>query len=115
QYRELEAFAKFGSDLDAATKAVLDKGSRNVEVLKQGQFSPVPVEKQVAILYCGTNGLLRSIPVNKVREFEARYLEYLDAKHRDTLDLIKAGKIDEQITSVLEAACKEIAKDFQNA
>ena len=115
QYRELEAFAKFGSDLDAATKAVLDKGSRNVEVLKQGQFSPVSVEKQVAILYCGTNGLLRSIPVNKVREFEARYLEYLDAKHRDTLDLIKAGKIDEQITSVLEAACKEIAKDFQNA
>jgi F-type H+-transporting ATPase subunit alpha len=115
QYRELEAFAKFGSDLDAATKAVLEKGSRNVEVLKQGQYSPVSVEKQVAILYCGTNGLLRSIPVNKVREFEARYLEYLDAKHRDTLDLIKAGKIDEQITSVLVAACNEIAKDFQNA
>lgn len=115
QYRELEAFAKFGSDLDAATKAVLEKGARNVEVLKQGQYSPVSVEKQVAILYCGTNGLLRSIPVNKVREFEARYLEYLDAKHRDTLDLIKAGKIDEQITAVLEAVCKELAKDFQNA
>jgi F-type H+-transporting ATPase subunit alpha len=112
QYRELEAFAKFGSDLDAATKAVLDKGSRNVEVLKQGQFSPVSVEKQVAIIYCGTNGLLRSIPVNRVREFEQQYLEYLDAKHRDVLDQIKAGKIDESITSVLESACKEVAKSF---
>jgi F-type H+-transporting ATPase subunit alpha len=115
QYRELEAFAKFGSDLDAATKAVLDKGSRNVEVLKQGQFSPVSVEKQVAIIYCGTNGLLRSVPVNQVREFEAQYLEYLDAKHRDVLDQIRAGKIDESITSVLEAACKEISKNFAKA
>jgi F-type H+-transporting ATPase subunit alpha len=115
QYRELEAFAKFGSDLDAATKAVLDKGSRNVEVLKQGQFSPVSVEKQVAIIYCGTNGLLRSIPVNQVREFEAQYLEYLDAKHRDVLDQIRAGKIDDSITSVLEAACKEISKNFAKA
>ncbi|MEN9511541.1 MAG: synthase subunit alpha, partial [Bacteroidota bacterium] len=112
QYRELEAFAKFGSDLDAATKAVLDKGSRNVEVLKQGQFSPVSVEKQVAIIYCGTNGLLRSVPVNRVREFEQQYLEYLDAKHRDVLDQIKAGKIDDSITSVLESACKEVAKSF---
>ncbi|MEY3982940.1 MAG: hypothetical protein RL160_497 [Bacteroidota bacterium] len=115
QYRELEAFAKFGSDLDAATKAVLDKGSRNVEVLKQGQFSPVSVEKQVAIIYCGTNGLLRSIPVNRVREFEQQYLEYLDAKHRDVLDQIKAGKIDDSITSVLESACKEVAKSFATA
>ncbi|MBU6325250.1 MAG: F0F1 ATP synthase subunit alpha [Bacteroidetes bacterium] len=115
QYRELEAFAKFGSDLDAATKAVLDKGSRNVEVLKQGQFSPVSVEKQVAIIYCGTNGLLRSIPVNQVREFEAQYLEYLDAKHRDVLDQIRAGKIDDSITSVLETACKEISKNFAKA
>jgi len=71
QYRELEAFAKFGSDLDAATKAVLDKGVRNVEILKQGQFSPVPVEKQVAIIYAGTKGLFRNVPVNKVKEFEA--------------------------------------------
>jgi F-type H+-transporting ATPase subunit alpha len=115
QYRELEAFAKFGSDLDAATKAVLDKGSRNVEVLKQGQFSPVSVEKQVAIIYCGTNGLLRSIPVNRVREFEQQYLEYLDAKHRDVLDQIKAGKIDDSITAVLESACKEVAKSFAAA
>ena len=115
QYRELEAFAKFGSDLDAATKAVLDKGSRNVELLKQGQFSPVSVEKQVAIIYCGTNGLLRDIPVNQVREFEAQYLEYLDAKHRDTLDQIRAGKIDDNITSVLETACKEVSRNFVKA
>ncbi len=115
QYRELEAFAKFGSDLDAATKAVLDKGSRNVELLKQGQFSPVSVEKQVAIIYCGTNGLLRDIPVNQVREFETQYLEYLDAKHRDTLDQIRAGKIDDNITSVLETACKEVSRNFVKA
>src|SRR5690606_8109556 len=75
QYRELEAFAKFGSDLDAATKSVLDKGARNVEILKQGQFSPVPVEKQVAIIYAGTKNLLRNVPVNKVKEFEAEYLQ----------------------------------------
>lgn len=112
QYRELEAFSKFGSDLDAATKNVLEKGKRNVEILKQGQYSPVTVEKQVAILYLGTKGLLRNIPVNKVREFETEYLDYLDAKHRDTLDQIKAGKIDDSITSVLETSAKELSAKY---
>ena len=81
QYRELEAFAKFGSDLDAATMAVLAKGARNVEMLKQGEGAPVPVEEQVAIIYCGTKGLMNSIPVNKVREFEEEFLSYMRNSH----------------------------------
>jgi F-type H+-transporting ATPase subunit alpha len=112
QYRELEAFAKFGSDLDAATKSVLEKGSRNVEILKQPQFSPVSVEKQIAIIHLGTSNLLRSVPVNKIREFEASYLEYLDAKHKDTLEALRKGVIDDEVKAVLNAACKEIAKNY---
>ncbi len=109
QYRELEAFSKFGSDLDAATKAVLDKGARNVEVLKQGQFSPVTVEKQVAIIYVGTKGLMRNVPVNKVREFEAEYLQQLEVRHPEVLQALKAGKFDDSLTSVLETVAKELA------
>ncbi|MFZ9970864.1 MAG: F0F1 ATP synthase subunit alpha, partial [Bacteroidia bacterium] len=112
QYRELEAFAKFGSDLDAATKSVLDKGSRNVEILKQAQFSPRRVEQQVAIIFLGTSNLLRSVPVNKVREFETSYLEYLQAKHPDTMKALAAGKIDDSISGVLREAGAEIAKTF---
>jgi len=110
QYRELEAFSKFGSDLDAATKAVLDKGSRNVEILKQGQFSPLSVEKQVAIIYCGTKGLLRSIPTSKVKAFEADYLSVLEAKHATILSDLRAGKYTDEITNTLEAVAKEVAK-----
>ncbi|MGV3596364.1 MAG: F0F1 ATP synthase subunit alpha [Bacteroidota bacterium] len=113
QYRELEAFAKFGSDLDAATKSVLDKGSRNVEVLKQGQYQPVRVEHQVAIIYLGTKGLLRNVPVNKVKEFEAEFVSYLDAKHRDTLDLLAKGKIDDDITAVLEKVATELSAKYK--
>ncbi|HEY1006780.1 MAG TPA: F0F1 ATP synthase subunit alpha, partial [Sphingobacteriaceae bacterium] len=109
QYRELEAFSKFGSDLDAATKAVLDKGARNVEVLKQGQFSPVSVEKQVAIIYIGTKGLMRNVPVAKVREFEAEYLQQLEVRHPEVLQALKAGKFDDSLTSVLETVAKELA------
>ncbi len=112
QYRELEAFSKFGSDLDAATKSVLDKGSRNVEILKQAQYSPFSVEKQIAIIYLGTSNLLRSIPVNKVREFETSYLDYLEAKHKDTLNALRAGKYDDSITSVLAKAGAEIAQNY---
>ncbi|MFM2265111.1 MAG: hypothetical protein RLZ77_529 [Bacteroidota bacterium] len=112
QYRELEAFSKFGSDLDAATKSVLDKGSRNVEILKQAQYSPFSVEKQIAIIYLGTSNLLRSIPVNKIREFEAAYLQYLEAKHKDTLNALRAGKYDDSITSVLAKAGAEIAQNY---
>jgi F-type H+-transporting ATPase subunit alpha len=113
QFRELEAFSKFGSDLDAATKAVLEKGARNVEVLKQGQFSPLTVEKQVAIIYLGTRGLLRNVPTNKVREFEKDYLSLLEVSHKETLNQIKAGKIDESITSILEKAGSEVALKYK--
>ena len=108
QYRELEAFSKFGSDLDAATKSVLDKGARNVEILKQGQFSPVSVEKQVAIIYIGTKGLLRPVPINKVREFEVEYIQQLEMRHPEILQALKAGKLDDSITSVLETVAKEL-------
>jgi len=112
QYRELEAFSKFGSDLDAATKSVLDKGARNVEILKQGQFSPLSVEKQVAIVYIGTKNLMRSVPVNKIREFEAEYLQQLELRHPDTLKALKAGKLDDAVTGVLETVAKELAGKY---
>jgi len=112
QYRELEAFAKFGSDLDAATKAVLDKGVRNVEVLKQGQFAPVAVEKQVAIIYAGTKGLFRSVPVNKVKEFEAEYLQQLELRHPEVLKALKEGKFNDELTSILDKVAKELADKY---
>ncbi len=112
QYRELEAFSKFGSDLDAATKNVLDKGSRNVEMLKQAQFSPVPVEKQVAIIYLGTKNLMRNVPVNKVREFEAEFTTQLELRHPEVLASLKAGKLDDSITGVLETVAKELSANY---
>ncbi len=112
QYRELEAFAKFGSDLDAATKSVLDKGARNVEILKQMEGDPYPVEKQIAIIYVGTKGLIQSVPVNKVKAFETEYLDFLDAKHRDTLDALKSGKYTNELTDVLAKVATEIASKY---
>ena len=113
QYRELEAFSKFGSDLDAATMSVLNKGKRNVEILKQGQNAPLPVEKQVAIIYLGTKGLINSVPVEKVREFETEFLSYMENKHRDVLDLLKAGKFDDNITSTIEKAASELTAKYK--
>ena len=112
QYRELEAFSKFGSDLDASTKTVLDKGARNVEILKQGQFSPLSVEKQVAIIYIGTKNLMRNIPVNKVREFEGEFLSQLELRHPEVLSALKAGKFDDSLTSVLETVAKELSGKY---
>lgn len=112
QYRELEAFSKFGSDLDAATKSVLDKGARNVEMLKQAQFSPLTVEKQVAIIYAGTKNLMRSVPVDKVKEFETEFLQSLELRHPDTLKALKAGKFDDEITGVLDTVAKEISSKY---
>ncbi|WP_026897019.1 F0F1 ATP synthase subunit alpha [Daejeonella oryzae] len=112
QYRELEAFSKFGSDLDAATKSVLDKGARNVELLKQGQFSPESVERQVAILYAGTKNLMRNVPVNKIKAFEAEYLQQLEVRHPEVLAGLKAGKLDDTITSALETVAKELAGKY---
>jgi len=112
QYRELEAFSKFGSDLDASTKNVLDKGVRNVEVLKQGQYSPVSVEKQVAIIYLGTKNLMRTVPVKDIRKFEAEYTSQLEVRHPEVLAALKAGKFDDQITGVLETVAKELAGKY---
>lgn len=112
QYRELEAFAKFGSDLDAATKAVLDKGARNVEILKQREGDPMSVEKQVAIIYAGSKGLLKKVPVNRVKEFEKEYLNYLDAKHKDVLNDLKAGKFNDEITDVLSRVASELSDKY---
>ncbi|MFT4544707.1 MAG: F-type H+-transporting ATPase subunit alpha [Bacteroidia bacterium] len=112
QYRELEAFAKFGSDLDAATMNVLEKGKRNVEILKQGQYAPVSVEKQVAIIYLGSKGLLSKVPVEKIREFESEFLDYMDAKHRDVLDTLKAGKLTPEVTDTLEKVAADLAGKY---
>ncbi len=114
QFRELEAFSKFGSDLDAATKAVLSKGVRNVEILKQGQYSPVTVEKQVAIIYLGTKGLMNDIPINRVREFEAEFLQVLELKHKDVLADLKKGNYTDEITGKLEAVAKELMPGFKS-
>jgi F-type H+-transporting ATPase subunit alpha len=112
QYRELEAFSKFGSDLDEVTKSVLEKGKRNVEILKQGQNDPMTVEKQVAIIYCGTKGLLSRVPVEKVREFQDDFLNSLEMNHNDTLTAIRNGKIDDAVTTVLEAVAKDISARY---
>ena len=112
QYRELEAFSKFGSDLDAATKSVLDKGARNVELLKQAQFSPETVEKQVAILYVGTKNLMRNVPVNKVKAFEFEFIQQLEQRHPEVLQGLKAGKLDDTITTALETVAKELGDKY---
>ncbi len=112
-FRELEAFSKFGSDLDAATMAVLDKGRKNVEILKQAQYAPMAVEKQIAIIYCGTQGLLSDIPVEKVKEFETEFLEYMELKHKDTLTALAQGKLSDDISGALLSAANEIVEKFK--
>ena len=112
QFRELEAFAKFGSDLDAATMSVISKGQRNVEILKQAQNDPYTVEDQVAIIYAGSKNLLKDVPVKKVKEFERDYIDYLNAKHRDALDVLKSGKLTDEVIATLESAAKEITAKF---
>ena len=113
QYRELEAFSKFGSDLDAATKSVLDKGARNTEILKQGQFSPYKVESQIAIIYLGTKNMLRSVPVNKVGEFEKEFLDQMERKHKATLDALKSGQFTDEITKTLEACANDLLAKYK--
>jgi len=113
QFRELEAFSKFGSDLDAATKSVLDKGARNTEILKQAQFSPFRVEQQIAIIYLGTKNLLRSVPVNKVKEFEKEFLDTMERKHKQTLDGLKAGQFTDEITNAIEACAKDLLAKYK--
>jgi F-type H+-transporting ATPase subunit alpha len=111
-FRELEAFAKFGSDLDAVTLGIIEKGRRNVEILKQPENTPFTVEDQVAIIYAGSKNLLRSVPVDKVKEFQADYLELLNAKHRNILDDIKAGKLTDEVIDTLTAVAKDLSSRY---
>ena len=110
QFRELEAFAKFGSDLDAATLNVIEKGKRNVEILKQAQNDPFKVEEQIAIIYAGSKNLLRSVPVQSIKAYEKAYLETLRKKHKKTLSSLKAGKLSDEVIDVLNAVAKETAE-----
>jgi F-type H+/Na+-transporting ATPase subunit alpha len=112
QFRELEAFAKFGSDLDAATKLVIERGRRNQEILKQGQYQPVSVGEQVAMIYGSINGVLDNVPVNKVKEFESEFLAVLAAKNPDVIQSLAKGKLDDEQTSVIKTLGKEIASKY---
>ena len=112
QYRELEAFAKFGSDLDAVTTTIIEKGKRNVEILKQGQYSPLRVEEQAAIIYCGTNGLLMDVPVNKIKTFETEFISFMHQKHQNILDDLAAGKLSDEIISTLEKIAADLTKKY---
>ena len=114
QFRELEAFSKFGSDLDAATLAVLEKGRRNVEILKQPQYAPYRVEQQIAILYCGTHNLMKDVPLNKVRDFEKEFIEKLEVAHKeDILTPLSKGTINDQITAAIETVAKDVASNYK--
>ena len=112
-YRELEAFSKFGSDLDAATTAILAKGERNVEILKQAQYSPLSVEKQVAIIYLGSKGLLQKVPVKKVKEFEESFLTTLEQKFPEVLSTFKSGKLTDEATSAVEKLAAEMSAQYK--
>jgi F-type H+-transporting ATPase subunit alpha len=112
QFRELEAFAKFGSDLDAATMAVLAKGRRNVEILKQPQYSPMEVGKQVAIIYCGTQNLMKEVPVNSVVDFETEFLHHLEDKHQYVLDELASGKLSDSVLDTIKEVAKDVARKY---
>ncbi|MCU0440079.1 MAG: F0F1 ATP synthase subunit alpha [Raineya sp.] len=112
QFRELEAFAKFGSDLDAATKLVIDRGRRNLEILKQPQYSPVSVEEQIAIIYVGTQGCLDKVAVEKVKEFEKEFLRMMRAEHKDVLTNLQKGKFEDADTAKMKELALRLAKNY---
>lgn len=114
QYRELEAFTQFGGDLDAVTAMTIDKGKKNTEMLIQPQYTPMPVEKQIAILYCGTNGLLRQVPKDKVHSFEAEFLRTLEMQHQsDVLDILKKGVINSDVEAIIKKVAKDTAEQYK--
>jgi F-type H+-transporting ATPase subunit alpha len=114
QYRELEAFTKFGGDMDAVTRATLDKGRKNAELLIQPQYKPLPVEKEIAIIYVGTQGLLANVPVEKVREFETAFLELLEMKHKeDVLDILRQGILNEEVEAKMKNVATDIARNYK--
>lgn len=112
QYRELEAFSKFGSDLDPATMMVLNKGRKNVELLKQPQYKPVKVEEQVAVIYCGTQGLLKDVPVESVKAWETEYIDTLSVRYPDVLKDLAKGEFNDDITKRLKEVAKDVANQF---
>ncbi|MCL3780333.1 F0F1 ATP synthase subunit alpha [Prolixibacteraceae bacterium JC049] len=112
QYRELEAFSKFGSDLDAATMRILDKGRKNVEILKQGLYNPMPVEKQIVMIYCGTHELLRDVPADKVKEFEEDLLQLMETQHFSTLNQLATGALTDESKSIIEQAADEVSAKY---
>jgi F-type H+-transporting ATPase subunit alpha len=112
QFRELEAFAKFGSDLDDATLNVIEKGKRNVEILKQAQNDPFTVQDQVAIIFAGSKNLLKKVPVNKIKEFERKYIDFLNLKHKKTMEIIKSGKLTDEVVSVLTKTAEELSSNY---
>jgi F-type H+-transporting ATPase subunit alpha len=112
QFRELEAFAKFGSDLDAATKLTIERGRRNVEVLKQPQYQPVPVEEQVAMILTSTKGYIDKVPVNKVKAFEAEFILILKAQYRSVLDNFRAGKFEDADAETIKKVALELASKY---
>ncbi|MAQ31191.1 MAG: F0F1 ATP synthase subunit alpha [Flavobacteriales bacterium] len=112
QYRELEAFAKFGSDLDAATTAVLEKGKRNVEILKQGLNQPMKVEDQIAIIYCGSQGLLNNVGVEKIKECEADFIRLMNKDFKDTLSSLKQGQLTDEVKKSIETALDQVLKNY---
>jgi F-type H+-transporting ATPase subunit alpha len=113
QFRELEAFSKFGSDLDATTKAILDRGFRNVEILKQPQYSPLPVEQQVAIIFCGSKGMLQNIPISRVHDFEIDFLHHLEENEKQLLESLRSGAYTSEIEEKLEEVAKEIIRKYE--
>ena len=114
QFRELQAFAKFGSDLDPVTLGVIEKGKRNVEILKQAQNDPYTVEDQVAIIYLGSKNLLKAVPVDQIKDFEKKFIELMNLKHRKVLDIIKSGKLTDDVTSTLEKVAAEMTSSYDN-
>jgi F-type H+-transporting ATPase subunit alpha len=114
QYRELEAFTKFGSDLDAVTRMTLDKGRKNAALLIQPQYNPLPVEYEIALIYTGTKGLLSDMQVDKVSEFAKEYLERLELKYRtQVLDILQKGILNEEVEKLLIQTATELAKDYK--
>ncbi len=115
QFRELEAFSKFGSDLDPATMAILDKGRKNVELLKQPQYQPIKVEHQVALIYCGTEGLLSGVPVGSIKQFEKEYIEILELRKKEVFEKIRKGIVDDKLYKDLKEVALDVAKKFEES
>ncbi len=114
QFRELESFSKFGGDMDAVTAMVIDKGRKNARLLVQPQHAPIPAEEEIAVIYCGTQGLLKNVPLHRVADFEKQYLELLNARYRkEVLDRLKKGELDEAMEKIMQDVATEAAEHFK--